>query len=81
MRCPPPGGQKQPLLPDPPALVAGGSLFGEGGNGSPIPRLVVVPTKEQITEALRPVIDPELRRSIVDLGMVRSIEIREGGKV
>jgi ATP-binding protein involved in chromosome partitioning len=40
-----------------------------------------VPTKEQITEALRPVIDPELRRSIVDLGMVRSIEIREGGKV
>ena len=40
-----------------------------------------MPTKEQITEALRPVIDPELRRSIVDLGMVRSIEIREGGKV
>src|SRR5215208_5626511 len=40
-----------------------------------------MPTKEQITEALRPVIDPELRRSIVDLGMVRSIEIREGGRV
>src|SRR5918997_3975076 len=40
-----------------------------------------MPTKEQITEALRPVIDPELRRSIVDLGMVRSIAIREGGKV
>jgi ATP-binding protein involved in chromosome partitioning len=40
-----------------------------------------MPTKEQITEALRAVIDPELRRSIVDLGMVRSIEIREGGKV
>src|SRR3954453_16928714 len=38
-------------------------------------------TKEQITEKLRAVIDPELRRSIVDLGMVRSIEVREGGKV
>jgi ATP-binding protein involved in chromosome partitioning len=40
-----------------------------------------MPTKEQVTEALRAVIDPELRRSIVDLGMVRSIEIRDGGKV
>ena len=40
-----------------------------------------MPTKEQITEALRAVIDPELRRSIVDLGMVRSIELREGGRV
>jgi ATP-binding protein involved in chromosome partitioning len=40
-----------------------------------------MPTKEQITEALRAVIDPELRRSIVDLGMVRSIEIFESGKV
>ena len=37
--------------------------------------------KEQVTEALRAVIDPELRRSIVDLGMVRSIEVRESGKV
>jgi ATP-binding protein involved in chromosome partitioning len=40
-----------------------------------------MPTKEQITETLRAVIDPELRRSIVDLGMVRSIEIHETGKV
>jgi len=32
-------------------------------------------TKEQVTEALRAVIDPELRQSIVDLGMVRSIQI------
>ncbi|MDP9463372.1 MAG: iron-sulfur cluster assembly protein, partial [Actinomycetota bacterium] len=30
-----------------------------------------VTTNEQIIEALRPVEDPELRRSIVDLGMVR----------
>ena len=40
-----------------------------------------LPTKDQVTDALRAVIDPELRRSIVDLGMVRSIEIRETGKV
>src|SRR5829696_951191 len=40
-----------------------------------------LPTNQQVTDALRAVIDPELRRSIVDLGMVRSIEVREGGKV
>src|SRR5919205_1043307 len=38
-------------------------------------------TKEQVTEALRPVIDQELRQSIVDLGMVRSIDMHEGGRV
>ena len=32
-------------------------------------------TTEQITEALRPVEDPELRRSVVDLGMVRDVTI------
>jgi ATP-binding protein involved in chromosome partitioning len=42
---------------------------------------MTAPSTEQITEALRAVIDPELRRSIVDLGMVRSIEVRDGGKV
>src|SRR4051812_16474761 len=40
-----------------------------------------MPTKEQVTEALRAVIDPELRRSIVELGMVRSVEVFENGKV
>ncbi len=40
-----------------------------------------MPTKDQITEKLRAVIDPELRRSIVELGMVRSIEFKEGGRV
>src|SRR5919201_6564358 len=40
-----------------------------------------MPTKEQVTEALRPVIDPELRQSIVDLGMVRAIELHDGGRV
>jgi ATP-binding protein involved in chromosome partitioning len=39
------------------------------------------PTKEQVTQALEAVIDPELRRSIVELGMVRSIEIGAEGHV
>jgi ATP-binding protein involved in chromosome partitioning len=34
-----------------------------------------MPTREQIVEALRPVEDPELHRSIVDLGMVRAIDV------
>jgi ATP-binding protein involved in chromosome partitioning len=37
-------------------------------------------TNEQIIDALRPVEDPELRRSIVDLGMVRGVQI-DGGAV
>jgi ATP-binding protein involved in chromosome partitioning len=40
-----------------------------------------VPTKDQITEKLTQVIDPELRRSIVELGMVRSIDIQDDGRV
>ncbi|HEY1540687.1 MAG TPA: P-loop NTPase [Solirubrobacteraceae bacterium] len=38
-------------------------------------------TKDQILAALERVIDPELRKSIVELGMVRSIEIDAGGAV
>ncbi|MBI5309623.1 MAG: P-loop NTPase [Actinobacteria bacterium] len=40
-----------------------------------------MPSEDEIREALRPVIDPELRRSIVDLGMVRSVEIKADGVV
>ena len=36
------------------------------------------PTSDQIIEALRPVEDPELHRSIVDLGMVRDVEVNGG---
>ena len=36
------------------------------------------PSHEQIIDALRPVEDPELHRSIVDLGMVRSVRL-DGG--
>jgi ATP-binding protein involved in chromosome partitioning len=38
-------------------------------------------THEEIRKALESVIDPELRQNIVELDMVRSIEIREGGVV
>ena len=40
-----------------------------------------MPTREQITEALKSVIDPELRRDIVELEMVRAIDIKDGGVV
>jgi ATP-binding protein involved in chromosome partitioning len=36
---------------------------------------------DQIIDALRPVEDPELHRSIVELGMVRSVEPRPDGRV
>src|SRR3954470_13690887 len=36
-------------------------------------------TKDQILSALESVIDPELRRNIVELDLVRSIDIRVGG--
>jgi ATP-binding protein involved in chromosome partitioning len=38
-------------------------------------------TKDEILGALERVIDPELRKSIVELGMVRSIEISDAGAV
>ena len=40
-----------------------------------------MPTREQIQDALRQVIDPELRKDIVTLGMVRSIEQPSDGRV
>jgi ATP-binding protein involved in chromosome partitioning len=42
---------------------------------------VTPPTEEQVTDALAHVIDPELRRSIVELGMVRSVTIGPEGRV
>ncbi|HRE01674.1 MAG TPA: P-loop NTPase, partial [Ilumatobacteraceae bacterium] len=38
-------------------------------------------TNESVLEALRPVEDPELHRSIVDLGMVRSVALGDDGSV
>src|SRR5919205_3270541 len=40
-----------------------------------------MPTRDQVLEALKVVIDPELRRSIVELGMVRSIDVSGEGVV
>ncbi|MBA2439954.1 MAG: Mrp/NBP35 family ATP-binding protein [Thermoleophilaceae bacterium] len=40
-----------------------------------------MPTEEQIRDALTNVIDPELRKNIVELGMVRTIERRDEGRV
>jgi ATP-binding protein involved in chromosome partitioning len=38
----------------------------------------VAVTEAQVVEALRPVQDPELHMSIVDLGMVKSVDVRGG---
>ena len=40
-----------------------------------------MPTTDQVTEALRAVIDPELHKDIVTLGMVRSVDIHANGVV
>ncbi len=37
-----------------------------------------MPAEEELREALREVEDPELPISVVDLGLVRGIEVREG---
>jgi ATP-binding protein involved in chromosome partitioning len=40
-----------------------------------------MPTKDQVLDALKSVIDPELRRDIVELQMVRSVDVHENGVV
>jgi metal-sulfur cluster biosynthetic enzyme len=40
-----------------------------------------IPTKEQITEVLKPIEDPEIRVGIVDLGLVYDINISDTGAV
>src|ERR1700722_4054696 len=42
---------------------------------------VVLPTAEQVAQALATVNDPEIHRPITDLGMVKSIEVTPGGVV
>ena len=41
---------------------------------------MTLPTREDALRALKPVMDPELRRSIVELGMVRRIDIAADGQ-
>jgi ATP-binding protein involved in chromosome partitioning len=40
-----------------------------------------MPSRDQVIDALRAVIDPELRRDIVELEMVRSVDVHENGVV
>ncbi|HEY2772032.1 MAG TPA: iron-sulfur cluster assembly protein, partial [Solirubrobacteraceae bacterium] len=40
-----------------------------------------MPTREQVIDSLRAVIDPELRRDIVELEMVRSVDIHPNGVI
>jgi ATP-binding protein involved in chromosome partitioning len=40
-----------------------------------------MPTRDQVLDSLRSVIDPELRKDIVELGMVRSIDLHANGVV
>ena len=42
---------------------------------------VVLPSPEQVAQALSTVNDPEIHRPITDLGMVKSIEVTPGGVV
>jgi ATP-binding protein involved in chromosome partitioning len=52
-----------------------------GGYSKTVPRMKSMPTRDQVIESLRSVIDPELRRDIVELEMVRSVDIHENGVV
>ncbi len=40
-----------------------------------------VPTKEEITQALKPVHDPEIGVGIVDLGLIYDVNVEPDGKV
>jgi len=41
---------------------------------------MAMPTREEVMEAIRPVKDPELDFSIVDLGLIYDVELDEGNK-
>jgi ATP-binding protein involved in chromosome partitioning len=45
------------------------------------PTVSAVPTPEQVTQALAGVIDPEIRRPITELGMVKAVEVGTDGVV
>jgi ATP-binding protein involved in chromosome partitioning len=52
-----------------------GGILGLGGHPD------AIPTDQLVIEALRSVVDPELGSDIVDLGMVRSVEVDRHGSV
>lgn len=39
-----------------------------------------MPTEDQVLEALKPVVDPELMLSVVDLGLVYGVNLTDEGK-
>jgi ATP-binding protein involved in chromosome partitioning len=51
------------------------------GQRARLPRIKSMPTRDQVIDSLRSVIDPELRRDIVELEMVRSVDVHENGVV
>ncbi len=53
----------------------------QSGRGDSLPTISVMPTRDQVIDSLRSVIDPELRRDIVELEMVRSVDIHENGVI
>src|SRR3954471_7428370 len=53
--------------------LSGGSSF-----GMPVSLGPMSPTEAEVIDALRPVEDPELHRSIVDLGMVKRVDLAPG---
>jgi ATP-binding protein involved in chromosome partitioning len=46
-----------------------------------VPAPLGPPSEEEVFERLRAVVDPELGGDVVDLGMVRGVEVSEGGDV
>src|SRR5919198_1063331 len=76
---------QHPLLPQPPGRLRASWWSLKGGRVAGTPPHVChhggMPNRDQVRDALRAVIDPELRRDIVELEMVRAIEIQDGGLV
>ncbi|HUZ10499.1 MAG TPA: P-loop NTPase [Acidimicrobiales bacterium] len=62
---------------DPSTGGAPGVPTGQNGTSRPVPP----PTPGEARDALRAVIDPELGENVVDLGMVRSVEVDPSGRV
>ena len=56
-------------------------MGGMSTNSVPAADGVVLPSAEQVAQALSTVNDPEIHRPITDLGMVKSIEVTPGGVV